>query len=183
MLSELINTCHSEVKAIPDENINAAQREDEVISRVVTFKQQHESLWYKETLKESASVKSLLTSRCKTTSTNQLVVPASFKPVIFKQFHEEMDNLSWFPSPERERFYWPKMRDEIEHYVTRVYHCLEKESQTEQKDTFTMPAMSAPFEMISIDYLCLEKTEVSMEYIFLIVRPLCEVCTGLCYTK
>ncbi|KAI3376240.1 hypothetical protein L3Q82_016744 [Scortum barcoo] len=59
--------------------------------------------------------------RRKTVYRNQLVVPESLKPLIYKHLHEEMGHLGAdrMVALARERFFWPKMREEIEHYVTR----------------------------------------------------------------
>ena len=56
VLSELNTACETTVQAIPVESIQADQKEDEVIVRVITLKQQNERLRYKDQIKESAAV-------------------------------------------------------------------------------------------------------------------------------
>lgn len=70
----------------------------------------------------------------------------------------------------RERFFWPKMSNEITHYVTKVCTCLK-----DKKPTFNRRAPSktiittCPFELVSINYLHLEKSSGGHEYILVIV--------------
>ncbi len=52
----------------------------------------------------------------------QLVVPENLKMMIYKYLHEDMAHLGadcMVPAA-RARFFWPRMREEIEHFVTRV---------------------------------------------------------------
>lgn len=60
VLPELTTSCTTTVQPIPVEEIQAAQREDEVINRVITLKQQNERLRYKDKIKESTAVRRLL---------------------------------------------------------------------------------------------------------------------------
>ena len=52
----------------------------------------------------------------------QMVIPNTLKGMFFEQLHEEMGHLSTDRVYElaRQRFYWPKMLEEIEHHVTKV---------------------------------------------------------------
>lgn len=61
-------------------------------------------------------------------SRSQLVVPESLKPIIYKHLHEEMGHLGAdrMIALARERFFWPKMRQEVEHYVTQVCCCIKR---------------------------------------------------------
>lgn len=60
----------------------------------------------------------------------------------------------------RERLFWPKMRQEMEHYITQVCLCVKRKKPNRVTRTpIQSIEMSAPFEMISIDYLHLEKSK------------------------
>lgn len=147
VLSELSAACETTVQAIPVESIQAGQREDVVISRVITLKQQNERMRYKDKIKESVAMKCLLREcpclhldkdgilRRRTTSRSQLVVPEKFKSLIYHQLHEEMGHLGAdrMISLVRERFFWPIMRKEIENYVTKLLE--PKETKQKNKNT------------------------------------------------
>ncbi|KAI3363968.1 hypothetical protein L3Q82_001566 [Scortum barcoo] len=110
--------------------------------------------------------------RRKTVYRNQLVVPESLKPLIYKHLHEEMGHLGadCMVALARERFFWPKMREEIEHYVTRVCRCVKRKKPNRVTRTpIQSTETSAPFEMISIDYVHLEKSRGGEEYILVVV--------------
>lgn len=59
----------------------------------------------------------------------------------------------------RECFFWPKMRQEMVHYVIQVCHYIKRKNLPNR--IIRMPIQnietSAPFEILSIDYLHLEK--------------------------
>lgn len=56
----------------------------------------------------------------------QLVLPQKFHRTVFRELHEEMGHLGVerVLHLTRERFYWPHMKRDIEHYVTCVCSCL-----------------------------------------------------------
>ena len=59
------------------------------------------------------------------------------------------------------RFYWPYMQRDIQHYVTNECACLK------QRRPKVRP--KAPFELISIDFVHLEKSKGGYEYILVVV--------------
>lgn len=70
----------------------------------------------------------------------------------------------------RQRFYWPGMQKDIEFFITNVCKCIIQKNPTvhSRAPMCHVPA-TAPFEMISIDYLHLEKSRGGYEYILVIV--------------
>ena len=70
----------------------------------------------------------------------------------------------------RERFFWPKMRHEMEYCVTKVCRCIKRKKPNRVTRTAIQSIeTSAPFEMISIDYLHLDKCKGGEEYILVVV--------------
>lgn len=128
------------IQPLAVDNIRSAQNADPGISRVLVLKRTHAHLWHKHNLGETEVVRQLLKEwprlqidgdgilRRETVSRNRLVVPESLKPLIHKHLHEEMGHLGAdrMVALARERFFWPKMREEIEHYVTRVCCCVKR---------------------------------------------------------
>uniref|UniRef100_A0A4W5JIK1 Gypsy retrotransposon integrase-like protein 1 n=1 Tax=Hucho hucho TaxID=62062 RepID=A0A4W5JIK1_9TELE len=70
----------------------------------------------------------------------------------------------------RERFYWPRMQHDIEHFITKVCKCIkQKKPSVITRAPMQHVRATAPFEMISIDYVHLEKSRGGYEYILVIL--------------
>lgn len=148
------------------------------------MKKTHVNLKHKDKLTETEGVRQLLREwprlqidgdgilRRETVTRKQLVVPESLKPVVYKHLHEEMGHLGVdrMVALARECFFWPKMRQEMEHYVTKVCRCIKRKKPNRVTRTAIQSIeTSAPFEMISIDYLHLDKCKGGEEYILIVV--------------
>ena len=69
----------------------------------------------------------------------QLVVPESLKPVVYKHVHEEMGHVGAdrMVALAREHFFWPKIRQEMEHYVTKVCRCIKRKTKLSNQTSYT----------------------------------------------
>lgn len=86
----------------------------------------------------------------------QLVLPTTFHQLIYKELHEEMGHLrvERTLSLIRDRFYWPHMQRDVDHYVTKVCSCLKwKRPNKPTRAPLVNVVTTYPFEMASIDYL------------------------------
>ena len=64
----------------------------------------------------------------------------------------------------RERFYWPNMGRHVEHYIHRRCCCLK------EKRSYIHPIVTtAPLQLLSIDFVHLERSLVGYEYILVVV--------------
>ena len=71
----------------------------------------------------------------------------------------------------REQFYWPHMKADLEHYVTKACRCL-KQKQPSKKARAPMQSITtiAPLELVSTDFMHLERSSAGgYEYILVIV--------------
>ncbi|CAB4030563.1 Hypothetical predicted protein [Paramuricea clavata] len=117
--------------------IARAQREDPTTSRVQWYvrarkkptleKRQQETPELKKYLREWHN---LMIDR-KTSILyrgQQLVLPTKYRSLVFRELHEKMGHLG----PQRvfnlarERFYWPGMKNDIEHFITQVCSCVKQ---------------------------------------------------------
>ena len=103
---------------------------------------------------------------------NQAILPEHLRKTVYKEFHEEMGHLG----SERvidlacERFFWPRMRQDITHYVTKVCPCLKsKKPPINPREPLHPIVTTAPFQMVSIDYLHLETCAGGYQYILVVM--------------
>ena len=70
----------------------------------------------------------------------------------------------------RERFYWPHMARDINHFVTNVCQCIKsKKPVVNARAPAQSIITSAPFELVSIDFVHLEKCAGGYEYILVVI--------------
>ena len=102
----------------------------------------------------------------------QLVLPAKHGSTVLKELHDEMGHhdvkrttsLLW------DRFYRPFVQTEIEDYVKRKYMCLKnKRPSHETKAPLTNVVTTQPFELVSVDFLHLDRCKGGYEYVLVIV--------------
>uniref|UniRef100_H3B5S2 Gypsy retrotransposon integrase-like protein 1 n=1 Tax=Latimeria chalumnae TaxID=7897 RepID=H3B5S2_LATCH len=131
----------STFQPMPREEIQRAQERDLVIGRVLKYKGKNQ--WLSK----------------KTAERDQLVLPKEYHPLVFRELHQEMGHLGVEKTLNliRDRFYWPWMQHDVEHYLTRVYECLKKKKPNKATQALLSTIkMTYPFEMVSINFLHLE---------------------------
>ncbi|KAK0135446.1 Pro-Pol polyprotein [Merluccius polli] len=100
------------------------------------------------------------------------VLPKSYHPLVLKELHKEMGHLGTERTVNliRDHFLWPKMQYDVEHFVTNASECLKKRKPNR---TTRAPMMSIktthPFELVSVDFLHLEKSKGGYEYILVVI--------------
>ena len=175
----------TEYHMIDSNTLLQAQKDDPVVGRVLTFKLHNHCSKSHELEQENQEVKALLREwnhlfidtdgilKRKTINHHQLVLPRKFCKIIYHELHQEMGHLG----PEhvlqlcRERFFWPWMQDDITHFVTKVCNCLrQRKPNVPIRAPLQSFVASSPFELISIDFMHLEKSSGGYEYILLIVE-------------
>ena len=91
---------------------------------------------------------------------------------MYKELHGDMGHLGVdsVVSLAREHFYWPHMQQDIANFISQQCQCLKQKPPHHTPHEPLQPIVtSAPFEVISIDYLHLERSSGGYEYILVVV--------------
>ena len=102
----------------------------------------------------------------------QLVLPEKYKDPVLRKLHHEMGHIN---SEKvlyhlRKRFYWPCMQQEVESYIKERCSCLmNKKPNIRFVEELGSVESSSPFELVSLDFLHLEKSTGGYEYILVLV--------------
>ncbi|KAJ0022377.1 hypothetical protein NQD34_009867 [Periophthalmus magnuspinnatus] len=169
---------------IPKEQLSRVQKTDPVISPVLQCKQTDSKPLARELKTFNPKIKCLFREWDKlvldtdgilyrTTSVRkQLVLPEQFKKTVLEELHNNMGHqgVDRTVSLVRDRFFWPYMQADIEHYVTKVCSCVkQKKPNRETRAPLTNIVTTQPFELVCIDFLHLDKCKGGYEYILVIV--------------
>lgn len=161
-----------------------AQKDDQVIGPVIVCKQSNERPRGQQLKSFSTQSRRLFRDweklsfdgdgilHRKTENRTQLVLPEKYKLVVMKQLHNDMGHqgVERTTSLVRDRFCWPHMQREIEHYVTQTCTCLKQKKPCRETKAPLVPIVTTqPFELVSIDFLHLDKCKGGYEYILVIV--------------
>ena len=102
----------------------------------------------------------------------QVILPPKYRQLVMEQLHNEMGHLGSERTQTlvRDRVYWPGMASDIDLYVTQQCNCLkDKPPQRKVRAPLKPIQTTHPFELVSIDYLHLERCKGNYEYILVIV--------------
>ena len=170
-------------KPLPSSSIQAYQESDPAISCILSYKSLQRNLAKEDRKNESAEVKvftrewknlfvgkdDFLYQRCGQTS--QLVIPSQLKKLIYEQLHNKMGHLGVerVVNLTRDRFYWPQMQSDISHYINNVCECVKQKRPAHQLRAPLQNITSSAIELISIDFLHLDKPSGGCEHILVIM--------------
>ena len=176
--------CELRVQPLTPTELYKAQRRDKVISEVFQYKNCGKPLTIQDMRRASPAVPSLLREckkfvvgengilRRRSGPNLQLVLLQKFHRTVYGELHEEMGHLGKERAFHlaRERFYWPRMKRDVEHYVTHVCRCIkQRRPNILARAPMEIVDSSAPFELVSLDFVHLEKSKEGYEYILVIV--------------
>lgn len=171
------------VQQIPLATLREAQLEDPVIGPVL----QHvlKDRWPKRgEISHNSDIAALVRERQnlkidengllfrKTATRSQLVLPKKYHKLVYKELHEDMGHLGVerVLALIRDRFYWPHMQRNVEHYITKVCSCLKnKRPHKPTRAPLMNITTTYPFELVGIDFLHLEKCKGGYEYILVVM--------------
>jgi hypothetical protein len=95
-----------------------------------------------------------------TSKYQQVVLPSKFHQIVYVELHEKMAHVGVEKVMDlaQQRFYWPRMSKDIEHYIRRKCRCIVTK-QPNQVDRAPLVPIKAtrPFQMIELDFLEIDK--------------------------
>lgn len=167
------------------EQLVKAQHEDPAINRIIDYKKRRGRPAKTQRRGEPIEMKTLMREWEKlkinsngilqriTSTKVQLILPPKYRKLVYKELHEDMGHLGVerVVTMARDRFYWPCMYKDIERFITKQCTCLKQKRPTvNTRAPLVSITTTAPFEMISIDFLHLERSTGGYEYILLILN-------------
>ena len=108
----------------------------------------------------------------KTSSATQLVLPQVYRSLVLRELHDEMGHVSSdkVMALIRPRFYWPYMEKDVEKYIKTQCRCVKQKTPMNQvKEELTSIHTSSPFELLSLDFLELEKSSGGYDHILVLI--------------
>ena len=166
------------------QDVISAQQQEHSIARVIELKLAGRRPPYRQRTQETYAIRSLFREwkrlfldaknilHHKSGKTTQLVLPKRYHPMVFKELHQEMGHIGTDRvfNLARERFFWPCMYRDIEHFVTKVCPCLKDQRPvTHHKEPLQPITSSTQFEIVSIDFLHSEQRSGGYEYVLVIM--------------
>jgi hypothetical protein len=107
-----------------------------------------------------------------TSTATQLVLPEVYKSLVLRELHDEMGHVSSdkVMALIRPRFYWPYMEKDVEKYTKTQCRCVKQKTPVKQvKEELTSIHTSSPFELLSLDFLELEKSSGGYDHILVLI--------------
>ena len=101
----------------------------------------------------------------------QLVLPEYYHRLVLTELHNKMGHLGADKVEElaRHRFYWAYMQDDIEFYIQNECACIADKRPVQAERAPLVPiASSAPFELICIDFLHLDRSKGGFNYVLMV---------------
>ena len=102
----------------------------------------------------------------------QLVLLHCYRMTVYKELHQNMGHLGAERVVElaRERLFWPHMQGNITHFVAKECSCVKQRAPAKKtRAPLQNITTYAPLELVSMDFLHLERSTDRYEYILVIV--------------
>jgi transposase InsO family protein len=107
----------------------------------------------------------------KTPRYSQVVLPQIYHSLVFSELHQKMGHLASdrVECLARQRFYWPHMATDIEYFIKKKCSCVFTKKPNVQERAKLVPiGASYPFEVVSVDFLHLDKCKGGFEYVLVV---------------
>ena len=115
----------------------------------------------------------------KTEKHQQVVLPKRFHKLVYVELHEKMAHIGAEKVLDlaHQRFYWPRMNTDIEHYIRRECRCIvTKKPNIPDRAPLVPIHATYPFQMVSVDFLHLDKCQGGFEYVLVVVDHFTRFC-------
>ncbi|KAL7883023.1 hypothetical protein SRHO_G00006810 [Serrasalmus rhombeus] len=92
--------------------------------------------------------------------------------MVLRELHNEMGHqgVDRTVSLIRDRFFWPNLKRDVEHHVTHACSCLkQKKPSRETRAPLTSITTTQPFELVSIDFLHIDRCSGGYEYVLVVI--------------
>lgn len=88
----------------------------------------------------------------------QLLLPFKFRETVLQSLHDHSGHLGFDKTYGlvRERFYWPRMKTEIEMYCKNCVRCIQRKTLPTRAAELVHLSSDGPMDLICIDFLSLE---------------------------
>lgn len=88
----------------------------------------------------------------------QLVLPPKHRLVVMQSLHDDFGHLGIEKTTDliRNRFYWPKMAADIDHYIKTCGQCVARKTSPHKAAPLHQITSSGPMDLVCIDFLSIE---------------------------
>ena len=115
----------------------------------------------------------------KTVRFRQIVLPKKYHEIVYVELHEKMAHVG----PEKvidlaqQRFYWPYLAKDVKQHIQRKCRCVvNKKPNVEERAPLVPIHATYPFEMLSLDFMKLDKCKGGFQYALVVVDHFTRFC-------
>lgn len=104
-------------------------------------------------------------SRC-----SQLVLPAKYRNTVMKSLHDDSGHLGLDKTYGliKDRFYWPRMKSEIEEYCQSCVRCIKRKTLPKRVAPLSHLQSDGPLDLVCMDFLSIEPDLSNTENVLVI---------------
>ena len=180
----MTDTPNATLKKLSADDVRQTQIQDQTIGKVYLFVNTGKRPTTSERVQRSADTRLVLNEWKKLTidtagvlrrrsgERDQIVLPKKYHTMVMKSLHDDMGYLASdrVLHLARERFYWPRTQRDVEYYVKICCRCVKQKPPWLKTRAPLKPIVTySPFELVSIDFVHLEKSSGGFEYILVVV--------------
>ena len=176
--SKLELKADSEMATVSKEELKQAQQSDPVVGPVYRAVVAGSKPGKKEWLEFGSLSRVLMRSFGKlkvkdgvlcrdTVNFKQIVLPQCYYNLVYEELHQKMGHVGVEKVCDlaQRRFYWPRMCDDIKNFIQKKCKCVaNKQPNVKEKAPLQSIAAQYPFQMISIDYIELDRCKGGFKY-------------------